>query len=222
LVNEDLSLALDDEIRVVALLGEGRSELVNGTPGAWAAYSSTRLGFGSLDLWVAASEVESFFRRLSASARRLGGGSIDGAAWTSARIALGIPLVGVDFDETVSPLEAGLDGRAVSFSKGCYLGQEIVARQHRGGGLAQRLVQFEVDGVDSVPAGSRLFDSAGAEVGRVTSSARRTAERGNMLALGYLKASLAQPGACVTVGSRTIRVRCLVGRHDSAGARQTG
>ena len=57
----------------------------------------------------------------------------DEAAWETARIEAGIPRYGREFDGDTMPAEAGLDERAVSFSKGCYPGQEPVARLHYRG-----------------------------------------------------------------------------------------
>ena len=66
------------------------------------------------------------------------------AVFNTARIEAGRPLFGIDFDDTVLPAETGQLERAVSFTKGCYLGQEIVARMHARGQLARRIVGIKM------------------------------------------------------------------------------
>ena len=84
------------------------------------------------------------------------------------------PIDGLDFDENTLPQEAGLETTAVSFTKGCYIGQETVARIHFRGHVNRRLTGLAVQG-ESLPArGSRVLRGE-AEVGRVTSAVRSPA-----------------------------------------------
>jgi folate-binding protein YgfZ len=86
------------------------------------------------------------------------------------RIEAGRPLFGIDFDETVLPAETGLLDRAVSFAKGCYLGQEIVARMHARGQLARKIAGFRMSD-DALPvAGTGVLDADKNPIGTVTSS----------------------------------------------------
>src|SRR5205823_3018837 len=62
------------------------------------------------------------------------------AAYNAARIEGGRPIFGIDFDDSILPAETGQFDRAVSLTKGCYLGQEIVARMHARGQVARQLV----------------------------------------------------------------------------------
>ena len=82
------------------------------------------------------------------------------------RIGAGTPRFGAEIDDRVLPAEAGLTERAVSFSKGCYPGQEPIARQHYRGKLNRRLRVLEVEGEVARDAEIRLGEKA---VGRVTS-----------------------------------------------------
>ena len=84
------------------------------------------------------------------------------------RIEAGTPRYGRELDDRVLPAEAGLDERAISFTKGCYPGQEPIARQHYRGKVNRRLRVLEVDG----DAGSRRRRSCygDKDVGRVTSA----------------------------------------------------
>jgi folate-binding protein YgfZ len=214
-VTEELSITVDESIRVITLLGAARRELVTDEPTTLASYSSTRLGFANVDLWIPASRADYALKRLTAFACERGGGDIDPLAWSSARVVLGIPKTGIDFDESISPHEAGLEGSAVSFTKGCYLGQEVVARQHRLRSLGRRLVQFEIDGAESLRTGEALRDLSGDEVGRVTTVGPVVDDGMSTLALGRLKTSLAEPGARVSLGARTARVRHILRRPES-------
>lgn len=109
---------------------------------------------------------------------------IDAAAQEAERIALGIPRMGAELDERTIPGETGLIPRTVSFTKGCYTGQELVARvDSRGGNVPRRLARLEPDG--PVEAGSALATADGEAAGVVTSAA--AAPDGRWVALGYLK-----------------------------------
>ena len=94
-------------------------------------------------------------------------------AWEALRIAAGICRVGVDTDDRTIPNEAGLLGRAVHLDKGCYRGQETVARVHTLGRPPRRLVLLHLDGsVDHLPAHGSDVSLDGTRVGSVGSSAR--------------------------------------------------
>jgi aminomethyltransferase len=111
------------------------------------------------------------------------------AAFNSARIEAGRPLMGIDFDETILPAETGPAqfARAVSTTKGCYLGQEIVARMHARGVIARQLVGIRMEG-DALPlAGSPVYDAAGNVVGGITSSTISPILSGAAICLGLMK-----------------------------------
>ena len=93
------------------------------------------------------------------------------AAFNAARIEAGRPLFGIDFDDATLPAETGpLLDRAVSFTKGCYPGQEIVARMHARQQVSKRIVGLRLSD-DHLPiAGAPVTDDAGDTVGGVTSS----------------------------------------------------
>ena len=98
------------------------------------------------------------------------------------RIESGVPRWEREIDDRILPAEAGLDETHVSFSKGCYPGQEPVARLHFRGHPNRRLRVLELDGVPEYDS-PLLHD--GREVGRVTSAARR--EDGTVVALAYVR-----------------------------------
>ncbi len=110
------------------------------------------------------------------------------------RIEAGFPLYGVDFDEHNLPQEIGRDTEAISFTKGCYLGQETVARIDAMGHVNQQLcgVRFVYE---EVPVAGLALTQAGAAVGRVSSSAF-SPQLNSSLALAMVRR------AASTVGSK--------------------
>jgi folate-binding protein YgfZ len=93
------------------------------------------------------------------------------------RIESGIPRWGREIDDRILPAEAGLDETHVSFSKGCYPGQEPIARQRYRGKVNRKLRVLEIDG-DAAPGDELLLD--GKKVGRITSTVPG-------VALGYVR-----------------------------------
>ena len=125
--------------------------------------------------------------------------SSDAAA--ALRVEAGIPLFGVDMTTDTIPLEAGIESRAISMSKGCYVGQEVIVRiLHRGHGrVVRRLVGLIVGGGDPPTVGTAIH-AASHEVGAITSAAWSPAlER--PIALGYVHRDAAEAGTLVRLGS---------------------
>ena len=118
------------------------------------------------------------------------------------RIEAGTAKWGVDMNEDTIPLEAGLLDRAISQSKGCYVGQEVIIRVlHRGGGrVAKRLMKLTLEPGAPAPEHGTPIDVHGNPIGNVTSSAF-SARENRVVALGYIKREHAEPGTEVTVGS---------------------
>jgi folate-binding protein YgfZ len=107
------------------------------------------------------------FKGLVAERRWMEQSSMD--AFHVLRIEAGVPLFGVDFDERNFPQEVGRDEQAISFTKGCYLGQETVARIDALGHVNQRIVGVKFSG-QAVPAAGAELSASGAAVGNVTSA----------------------------------------------------
>ena len=109
------------------------------------------------------------------------------AAFNAARIEAGRPLFGIDFDDTVLPAETGLLERAVSLTKGCYLGQEIVARMHARQQVARKIVGIRMKD-DALPlAGTHIYDDQQNEIGGITSSTISPLLAGHAICLGIVK-----------------------------------
>jgi tRNA-modifying protein YgfZ len=113
------------------------------------------------------------------------------------RIEAVTPRYGREIDDRVLPAEAGLDERAISFSKGCYPGQEPVARQHFRGKVNRRLRVLEVEGDAPDPETPVVHD--GKDVGRVTSAVRG-------VALAYVRVAVPED-AVLEVGGRAARLK---------------
>jgi folate-binding protein YgfZ len=112
------------------------------------------------------------------------------------RIESGIPRWGRELDDRVLPAEAGLDETHISFTKGCYPGQEPIARQHYRGKINRRLRVLDVEG--EVAPGDEL-ELDGKTVGRVTSAV-------DGVALGYVRVEVPDD-ATLAVGSARAKLR---------------
>jgi len=123
------------------------------------------------------------------------------AVFNTTRIEAERPLFGIDFDESVLPAETGPAtlARAVSFTKGCYVGQEVVARMHARKQVAKQLVGLRLDD-DSLPvAGAQVYDEAGNAVGGITSSTISPVLSRAAVCLGFVKKPFFEEGTVVQV-----------------------
>ncbi len=154
------------------------------------------VGVPGFDLVVDAERSDEVLRQLRAS----GAIDIDADVAEVCRIEAGRPRFGLDMDDETIPLEAGIEDRAISFTKGCYVGQEIIIRVlHRGHGrVARRLVGFVFDPSADVPQRGAPIHAADREIGRITSAAR-SPSLGRPIALGYVHRDFTEPGSEVTV-----------------------
>ena len=116
------------------------------------------------------------------------------------RIESGRPRFGADMDTDTIPLEAGIEDRAISRSKGCYVGQEVIVRvQDRGHGrVARRLVGLTFDASAGVPERNATIHAGDRELGRVTSAAW-SPTLARPVALGYVHRDFVEPGTAVQV-----------------------
>jgi tRNA-modifying protein YgfZ len=126
--------------------------------------------------------------------------TLDAEKLETMRIEAGTPAWGKEIDERVLPAEAGLVERAVSLTKGCYPGQEPIARLHYRGHANRglRVLRIEGDGVPDADAELRFGDKI---VGRVTSAARSD---GGVVALAYVRVEV-PPEAELSVGDAAAR-----------------
>jgi folate-binding protein YgfZ len=155
--------------------------------------NNPRLGSAGFDLFVQNDSLGAVADKLIAAAKSVGGRACGWSAFEIARIEAGIPRFGADMDETNLPEECGIGERAVSYTKGCYIGQEVLNRIHSIGHVNRELRGLRLmDELPSLPAkGDKLFRD-GKEVGFVTSATKSPA-LGN-IALGYVRREVNAPG----------------------------
>lgn len=123
--------------------------------------------------------------------------TLDGEAFEALRIEAGTPAFGRDVNEKNLPQEMDRDVRAISFVKGCYLGQETVARLDALGHVNKILRRLVSRPGDPVPPPGATLEADGKAVGTVTSSAA-SPDRGAGVALGIVRVSHSAPGATAT------------------------
>jgi aminomethyltransferase len=124
----------------------------------------------------------------------------DTAAFDYLRIEAGLPRFGHELTGDYIPLEANL-WPDVSFNKGCYIGQEIIARMESRGKLAKKLVQLQADG--PLEVGSTLH-AGGKNAGTVTSTA---VGPNGTIGLGYVKTAVLDSGSELRVGDTAVHVK---------------
>ena len=123
---------------------------------------------------------------------------VGSAAFETLRIEAGIGLYGQDMDETNVVSEANLDD-AVSFTKGCYIGQEIIARIKYRGHVAKKLTGLVLNGKETVAPGSKIKTDDDKEIGRITSSTF-SPRLDRTIALAYVRYEYLSAGTNVLVG----------------------
>ncbi|MBX3291263.1 MAG: folate-binding protein YgfZ [Acidobacteria bacterium] len=125
------------------------------------------------------------------TAKSVGAVSIDDDLCEVLRIESGVPKFGVDMDETTIVPELGIDG-LISYNKGCYIGQEIIARIHFRGHVAKRLTGIMSE-PGAIATGSELTSQEGKPAGRITSVAY-SPKLGKTIALAYVRYEFLEAG----------------------------
>jgi folate-binding protein YgfZ len=135
------------------------------------------------DLWQILSEI----------VKKHGGGPMGYAALSAQRLAQGVPWFGYDFGEKQIPHEAGLETSHISYTKGCYTGQEIVERVRSRGQVNRRRVDLIFDGA-SAPIAGETLTADGKEVGFVTRAAVPSFLT-HAIGMGYVRKDHNSPGS---------------------------
>jgi aminomethyltransferase len=158
-------------------------------------------GEDALQLFLPAPAVEA----VGTALRQAGARPADAETLEVLRVEAGRPRAGAELTQEVLPAEARLVESAVSFTKGCYTGQEVVARMHSRARVGHLLVgvRLEDAGAALPPRGAPLVHD-GSPVGAVTSAAR--SPTAGPVALGFVRAAHAEPGTALRVGERPGRV----------------
>jgi len=126
-------------------------------------------------------------------------------AWEVLRIERGLPIYGSELNESYNPWEAGL-GRTIDMDKGCYIGQEVIARLDTYDKVKQHLVGLHLE-TGELPAPGTTLHAEGREVGTLTS--RTHSPSLGSIALAYVRRAHADPGTVLNLGEREARVESL-------------
>jgi folate-binding protein YgfZ len=173
----------------------GRLSVVEFGAGRVTAARATHTGEDGFDFFADASEAPALRGALTAAGAR----PVGFDALEVLRVEAGRPRYGVDATEQNVVLEVVDEAAAVSYTKGCYVGQEIIARIHWRGHVAKKLTGLCLEGGGEVAAGARLRSADGArEAGRVTSVAY-SPRLGRRVALAVVKYDFLGPGTSLRV-----------------------
>ena len=161
---------------------------------------SNRYGINGTDLWCPASQAAAVKEQLKSS-------PVDAATAENLRIEQGIARWGYELSENVLPQEAGLDDRAISYTKGCYLGQEVISRIKSIGHVNRHLRGLVPERDVTIEIADKLFRSEDAdkEIGIVTSVGRSRAG-GGTIALGYVRRGFDTDGTTLQVHRNKILI----------------
>ena len=167
---------------------------------------SPEIGIDTWDIWIATDAAE------MARAKILQAGAYPGGiiAWEIVRVEHGRPEWGLDIDDDTIAQEANLDDwHALSYTKGCYTGQETVARVHFRGHVNRQLRGMRFDFSEPLPRGAQLFDSEGKLLGDVRSTV--VSPRLGPIALGMVRREVSV--GTVLVGRAAGGLECPVLVH---------
>ena len=168
---------------------------------------SNETGEVGYNLWVASESMEWLWDTILTKGRRFGAEPVGLTALNSLRIEAGIARYGAELGDSVFPGEAELE-RAISFEKGCYIGQEIVARMKYRGHPNRLLRGFEIASDVPTESGDRLFDGD-KEIGWMTSAVvSPTFEK--TIGMGYIRVAFTDEGCQVEVETADGRVGATV------------
>jgi len=213
LIMEDVQLTdVSDEYSIIALFGPRASAAISEWLGAPlelhgllthrqvddARIIASRLGY---EIWVKRSNADPVLRFLAEH----GVTAVDQGTWDVLRTETGIPVYGIDIDETTTLPELG-EG-AINYEKGCYIGQEVVAKVKYIGHVNRKFVGLRVQG-SALPEAKSAIRKGGRDVGYVT-TALFSPSLNQTIALGFVNRSAATARTEVEVGTTTGEVADL-------------
>ncbi len=161
-------------------------------------------GIAGAEFVVEREKLAELWQVLLEAARRHGGGPMGYTALSAQRLAQGAPWFGYDFGEKQIPHEAGLENSHISYTKGCYTGQEIVERVRSRGQVSRRRVELLFSS-EAVPDAGAALAADGKEVGIVTRAAR-TWDPPRVIGMGYVRREANTPGTTLQWAQGTATV----------------
>ena len=194
-------------VRAVGLFAEtpnvplASTKVSDATLGEIYLMNHARLASCGFDLFVPLAALGAVADKLIAAAKPTGGRACGWNAFEIARIEAGIPRFGADMDETNIASECGIEARAISYTKGCYIGQEVLNRIHSIGHVNRELhgLRLAVGGYTLPARGDKLFHGD-KEVGFIT-SAQFSPTLNCGVALGYVRREANAIGTALVVRS---------------------
>jgi folate-binding protein YgfZ len=215
LISEDVELADHTaELAQLHVAGPGAAEVLHAALGQAVDLAPLRhraagpgelrrrdlLGVPGYDLLCTAEAAPALWERLRAAGARPAGRD----AWEVLRVEAGTPAYGIDMDESTFAPEVGRIAQAISYTKGCYLGQEPIVMARDRGVVQRTLVGLKLEAV--VPSGTPLAQE-GKEVGKVTSCV--VSPRLGAVGLGYIKRGSQEPGTVLEAEGLRAEVAAL-------------
>src|SRR6266702_2986385 len=161
-------------------------------------------GVPGVEFIAETGDLPELWQILSDAARKHAGGPMGYAALSGLRLAQGVPWFGYDFGETQIPHEAGLQDSHISYTKGCYTGQEIVERVRSRGQVNRQRVGLAFSG-DAVPQAGAVLTVDGKEVGYVTRAARIW-DPSRVIGMGYVRREASAVGSTLQWAQGTATV----------------
>ena len=203
LIMEDCELELRDGYRWIDLHGERSQELAEGLKKAlpnavvlWAPINPS--GLGGATLCLSETDAAQVFVWL----KDAGAEVVDQHGWDRFRVEHRIPEWGHEFDEKTYPQEATLERMAVSFTKGCYLGQEVVCMLEMRGKLQRRVAVVAAAAESQIEQGTDVVSDSGETVGSITTAKHV----GDTRALAMMKASVIAAGKKFRAGECEVEI----------------
>ncbi|MBI4475066.1 MAG: aminomethyl transferase family protein [Acidobacteria bacterium] len=205
LIMEDVQIAdLSDQITILSVLGPNARAVIESwlqqpvgisRPYEHRSFEQVRVVFGELgyEVWVPKEQSDTALRALA----KTGAMAIDHGTWDILRTEAGSPVYGVDVDETTTLPELGEKG--ISYEKGCYIGQEVVAKVKYIGHVNRKFVGLVME-ADEIPNPKSAIQKSGKDVGYVTTAVFSPALN-KPIALGFVGRAAATPGMDVDVVS---------------------
>jgi folate-binding protein YgfZ len=207
LIMEDAEITLEEPGRRWWLAhGPEAAAVADAGRAAGASAASARWGDIATAIINATTDVTDAL--LGAKGARLA----SAAGWEWARIERMLPRFGVDFEVGMYPQEATLENLAVSFNKGCYIGQEAVFMLEKRGHVSKRLVRLKIDGHVDLEKGMAITNDDGKNVGEVTSAVR---DDGLSYALAMVRYKYTESGTRLHIGEHVAEVSCLSTRENA-------
>jgi folate-binding protein YgfZ len=164
----------------------------------------SHFGLPGAQIFAAREHLEALWKTLHGAVHAEHGAPIGMKALNALRLEAGVPWFPLDFNDTVIPHEAALEKTHLSFTKGCYTGQEIVERVRSRGRVNRRRARLTFSAPEPPASGAKLR-AQGAEVGYVTSAAFSPAA-GTAIGMGYLRREYISPGSVIELGGGTATV----------------